>query len=68
MEDRPDAGEPFTKASLQWLLSYVIYIGKARHQDENSPGEQANIGGFFLARSPEACGSCGFEAIPPRSV
>ena len=39
----PDAGKPFTKASLQRLLSNVIYIGQVQHAGETYAGEQANI-------------------------
>jgi hypothetical protein len=34
---------PFTKASLERLLSNVLYIGEVRHEGKTYPGEQAGI-------------------------
>ena len=39
----PNAGKPFTKASLQRLLSNVLYIGQVQHEGKTYPGEQAGI-------------------------
>jgi len=39
----PHAGRPFTKASLERLLSNVLYIGEVRHEGKTYPGEQAGI-------------------------
>ena len=41
--DTPHAGRPFTKASLERLLSNVLYIGQVRHEGKTYPGEQASI-------------------------
>jgi DNA invertase Pin-like site-specific DNA recombinase len=38
-----DGGRPFTKASLQRLLSNVLYIGQIRHQGTIYPGEQVRM-------------------------
>ena len=38
-----DAGRPFTKASLERLLSNVLYIGQVRYQGDTYAGEQASI-------------------------
>src|SRR5882672_5109613 len=37
------AGRPFTKASLERLLSNVLYIGQVRHEGKTYQGEQASI-------------------------
>ena len=37
------AGRPFTKASLERLLSTVLYIGQVRHEGKTYAGEQASI-------------------------
>jgi DNA invertase Pin-like site-specific DNA recombinase len=39
----PHAGRPFTKASLERLLSNVLYIGQVRHDGKTYPGEHASI-------------------------
>jgi len=39
----PDIGKPFTKASLERLLSNPLYIGRVGYQGETYPGEQASI-------------------------
>jgi hypothetical protein len=39
----PDAGKPFTKASLERLLRQPVYIGRVRYQGETYSGEQDNI-------------------------
>lgn len=39
----PDAGKPFTKTSLERLLSNPLYIGRVQHEGETYPGEQASI-------------------------
>lgn len=36
-------GQPFTKTSLQRLLTNVLYIGKVRYKDEIHDGEQPGI-------------------------
>jgi hypothetical protein len=41
--ETPHAGRPFTKASLERLLSNVLYIGQVRHEGKTYPGEQASI-------------------------
>ena len=41
--EMPAAGKPFTKASLERLLSHVLYIGQVRHEGKTYPGEQASI-------------------------
>ena len=41
--DSPQAGRPFTKASLGRLLSNVLYIGQVRHEGKTYRGEQASI-------------------------
>jgi DNA invertase Pin-like site-specific DNA recombinase len=41
--DTPHAGRRFTKASLERLLSNVLYIGHVRHEGKTYPGEQASI-------------------------
>jgi hypothetical protein len=38
-----DAGRPFTKASLERLLSNVLYIGQVRYLGNTYAGEQASI-------------------------
>ncbi len=40
--ETPQAGRPFTKASLERLLSNVLYIGQVRHEGKTYPGEQAS--------------------------
>jgi DNA invertase Pin-like site-specific DNA recombinase len=41
--DTPHAGRPFTKTSLERLLSNVLYIWQVRHEGKTYPGEQASI-------------------------
>src|SRR6266404_4859541 len=41
--DTPHAGRLFTKASLERLLTNVLYIGQVRHEGKTYPGEQASI-------------------------
>ena len=41
--DTQHAGRPFTKASLERLLSNVLYIGQVRHEGKTYRGEQAGI-------------------------
>jgi len=41
--DTPHAGRLFTKASLERLLTNVLYIGQIRHEGKTYPGEQASI-------------------------
>ena len=41
--ETPHAGRPFTKASLERLLSNVLYIGQVRHEGKTYRGEQAGI-------------------------
>jgi Resolvase, N terminal domain/Recombinase len=41
--ETPHAGRPFTEASLERLLSNVLYIGQVRHEGKTYPGEQASI-------------------------
>jgi len=41
--DTPRPGRPFSKASLERLLSSVLYIGQVRHEGKTYPGEQASI-------------------------
>jgi site-specific DNA recombinase len=41
--ETPHGGRPFTKASLDRLLSSVLYIGQVRHEGKTYPGEQASI-------------------------
>jgi DNA invertase Pin-like site-specific DNA recombinase len=38
-----DAGRPFNVASLERLLSNVLYIGQVRYEGKTYPGEQASI-------------------------
>ena len=38
-----DAARPFTKASLERLLTNVLYIGQVRYAAKTYPGEQASI-------------------------
>jgi DNA invertase Pin-like site-specific DNA recombinase len=39
----PHIGKPFSKASLERLLSNPLYIGRVGYQGETHPGEQASI-------------------------
>ena len=39
----PDIGKPFSKASLERLLSNPLYIGRVGYQGETYPGEQVSI-------------------------
>jgi hypothetical protein len=41
--EAPHGGRPFTKASLDRLLSNVLYIGQVRHVGKTYAGEQASI-------------------------
>src|SRR6266849_3465765 len=41
--DTPQAGRLFTKASLERLLTNVLYIGQVRHEGKTYEGEQASI-------------------------
>jgi hypothetical protein len=41
--DTLQGGRPFTKASLERLLSNVLYIGQVRQEGKTYPGEQASI-------------------------
>lgn len=38
-----DVGKPFSKASLERLLTNVLYIGQVRYEGRTYPGEQASI-------------------------
>jgi DNA invertase Pin-like site-specific DNA recombinase len=51
----PGVGKPFTKASLERLLSHPLYIGRMPHQGETYPGEQAGIVEEPVWREAQKC-------------